>query len=340
MIFLLGCIFIPIVSADWSMFGSDPTHSGSGTGNPVLSPQMLWNFSTPGESIGYSAAVANGTVYVGLSPDYSYIYAFNEANGQIIWRYKTADVITTPAVVGGVLYVGANYSINALNAYSGNLLWSFCTGWRVESSPTVANGIIYVGSNGCGGIPTVHFYALNATNGAQIWNYTTFDDITTSPAISGGVVYLFGGDCDGHLYALNATSGVELWNYTLSFSGSAAVANGIVYAGCCDDIFYALNATDGTSIWNFTDNPSGYGTMAATNPAVADGVVYVGPSDGKLYALNATNGQTVWSFQTQPVWNNYTYAIGGSPAVESGVIYFGAGNGCLYALNVTSGLQL
>ena len=223
-----------------------------------------------------------------------------------------------------------------MNAYNGNFLWKLPASFRVESSPTVANGIVYIGLPG---FSASNFYALNGTNGAVIWNCTTGGEISTAPAVSGGAVYICG-DVNDYLYALNATSGLQLWNYTIGFSGSLAVANGIVYAGCCDSAFCALNATDGTLIWNFTDNPSGYGTMAASFSAVADGVVYVGPSDGKLYALNATNGKTIWSFQTQLVWNNYTYAIGGSPAAVGNVVYFGAGNGCLYALNTTTGLQL
>jgi|WetSurMetagenome_2_1015567.scaffolds.fasta_scaffold50111_4 outer membrane protein assembly factor BamB len=110
------------------MFGGDPTHSGAGTGNPILSAKVLWNFSTPGEPIGCSAAVANGMVYIGLSPDYSCIYAFNETNGQVIWRYKTADVITTPAVADGVVYVGpSDGKLCALNATNGKTVWSFQT---------------------------------------------------------------------------------------------------------------------------------------------------------------------------------------------------------------------
>src|SRR5664280_1958576 len=35
------------VSGDWPMFGSDPSHSGVGTGNPVLTPTLLWNYNAP-----------------------------------------------------------------------------------------------------------------------------------------------------------------------------------------------------------------------------------------------------------------------------------------------------
>jgi len=55
-------------------------------------------------------------------------------------------VASSPAVVGGVVYVGsADNSVYALNASTGAKLWSFDTGNAVGSSPAVVNDTIYVG---------------------------------------------------------------------------------------------------------------------------------------------------------------------------------------------------
>jgi serine/threonine-protein kinase len=56
-------------------------------------------------------------------------------------------VESSPAVAGGVVYVGStdNY-VYALDASTGDLRWRYQTGHRVESSPTVAGGVVYVGS--------------------------------------------------------------------------------------------------------------------------------------------------------------------------------------------------
>ncbi len=51
-------------SGDWPMFRADPSHSGAGTGNSVLTPTLLWNYTT-GSDVWSSPAVVNGVVYVG-----------------------------------------------------------------------------------------------------------------------------------------------------------------------------------------------------------------------------------------------------------------------------------
>lgn len=46
------------------MFRADPSHSGSGTGNPTLNPTLLWKHTT-GKYVASSPAVVNGVVYIG-----------------------------------------------------------------------------------------------------------------------------------------------------------------------------------------------------------------------------------------------------------------------------------
>jgi outer membrane protein assembly factor BamB len=281
-------------SDDWSMFRSDPSHSGASSGGPALTPKPLWNFTpnTSNESWydappdntfadGWSSpAVVDGVVYIGESGYYT------ELNGHRIDR----------VLWGGVF---------ALNASSGDKLWNYGINGFVESSPAVVNGVVYVGSS------DNHVYALNATNGAQLWNYPTGGG-ASSPAVVDGVVYVTAGN---NFYALNASNGKKLWNYTTgSGASSPAVANGVVYIGFGDDSLYALNATNGDKLWNYTA-ASGY-----SSPAVVGDVVYFGSGDS-LYALNANNGDKLW---------NYTGG-GSSPVVADGVVYFGLGSR-VYAL--------
>jgi outer membrane protein assembly factor BamB len=46
------------------MLCSDTAHSGAGTGNPALTPTLLWTYVTGGEVFS-SPSVVNGVVYVG-----------------------------------------------------------------------------------------------------------------------------------------------------------------------------------------------------------------------------------------------------------------------------------
>ena len=88
-------------SADWPMFRANPSHSGAGTGNPVLTPTLLWNYTTSGE-VYSSPAVIKGVVYVG-SLD-GHIYALNATNGDKLWNYTTGgQVFSSPAVVSSIV---------------------------------------------------------------------------------------------------------------------------------------------------------------------------------------------------------------------------------------------
>ncbi len=326
---------IPLVSADWSMLGSDPLHSGVGTSGPVSGPKQLWNYTTPGSPITASAVVANGVVYIGLEDGVfrnwgSYVDAFDEKTGAILWRYGKLDGMSSPAVVNGVVYIAGNYSFNALNATNGQLIWKCCIDYNF-GDPTVDNGVVYVGSSDRNGPVCM---ALNAADGALIWNFSTAEEVQCAPAVYEGIVYI---NAHGYLYALNAANGKLLWNYDTIFGGSPAVANGIVYAGSVDYGFYALNAKTGANIWSF--NITGQMCISGASPSLYDGVVYVGSANGQLYALNALNGEIIWNFTTHPIWNSYNYPVG-TAVIAGGAVYFGAGNGAVYGLNVTNGLQL
>jgi eukaryotic-like serine/threonine-protein kinase len=344
-LFLL--VLIPFANADWSMFHSDASHSGIGTGNPTLNPTLLWKYTVPswtghsftGEYAIYSSpAVVGGTLYVGSLDDN--VYALNATNGDKLWNYTTGgEVNSSPAVINGVLYVGSNdFNVYALNAANGAKLWNYTTSGVVSFSPSVVNGVVYIGSlDG-------NIYALNATNGDKLWSYTT-GSYVSSPAFANGVVYAGSGN---NIYALNAATGDKIWNYTTGGSVlDPAVVGGVVYissAALKSNNVYAFNATDGNELWTY--HISNYQNWGISSPAVANGAVYVASSGSNasfdainnVYALNAGNGDQLWNYTNE--WPGTI--IWSSPAIAGGAVYVSCnGNpGLLYALNVTNGIQL
>jgi outer membrane protein assembly factor BamB len=292
----------------------------------------LWSFTT-GNSVESSPAVVNGVVYIGS--DDGNLYALNAATGALKWSYFTftagdrtentcpscrtpAPVISAPAVVNGVVYFGSsNNNVYALNASTGDFLWSFATGNSVTSSPAVANGVVYVGST------DDNVYALNAATGAELWSYTTGNAVTSSPAVANGAVYI--GSDDYNLYALNAATGALLWSFLTGPFSAPAVANGVVYIGSFNSNVYALNAATGAFLWSFHT-----GNLVDSSPAVANGVVYVGSVDKNVYALNAATGTELWSFTTRSFVNS-------SPAVVNGAVYIGSTDYNIYAFSLPEG---
>ena len=110
-------------SPGWSMFRANPSHSGAGTGNPVLTPTLLWNYTFTNDLlVDSSSAVVSGVVYVDSND--KNIYALNATNGSKIWNYATSAAVhiypfptSSPAVVNGVVYVGSyGGNVYALNA--------------------------------------------------------------------------------------------------------------------------------------------------------------------------------------------------------------------------------
>ncbi|HKM60619.1 MAG TPA: hypothetical protein VJY36_07085 [Candidatus Bathyarchaeia archaeon] len=66
------------------MYQADPSHSGVGTGSPVLTPNVLWKITGPNFEAGTSAwsapIIIDGEVYVG-----SYFYSNNSGYHATSW---------------------------------------------------------------------------------------------------------------------------------------------------------------------------------------------------------------------------------------------------------------
>jgi outer membrane protein assembly factor BamB len=70
-----------------------------------------------------------------------------------LWTYTTGgNVESSPAVVGGFVYVGSDDdNVYCLNATNGAFVWNYTTGGNVDSPPAVAGGLVYVGKKGLAG---------------------------------------------------------------------------------------------------------------------------------------------------------------------------------------------
>lgn len=126
---------------------------------------------------------------------------------------------SAPVVKDGVMYVSAGMRVYALNAKTGETLWT----WRSNAPPSwqgvaVGDGEIFVGlQNG-------HVVALGQAKGQLIWEKSIGADppqagesVTGAPAYSQGIVFagLANGDwaLRGKIVALEAKTGNELWHF-------------------------------------------------------------------------------------------------------------------------------
>jgi len=270
------------VGADWPQYQFGPDRTGFNPYENVLSPQTVGNLTT---------------------------------------RWTTGGG-TTPVVADGVLYEADHGSFSALNAKTGELLWSDPLSLDfLGIAPAVANGIVYFSCE------DYYLYALNATTGDILWRYP--EVLSTSPTVVNGVVYVAtpGNNVD----ALDARTGALLWTKPgVGSWGGPAVANGVVYVGSGDSYLYALDAGTGATLWKSPGNPD-YGI---DSPLVANGKVYARSGSGELYAFNANTGAFLWKYSTGYGQN------GNSSAVANGVVYVGGADYNVYALDAGTGALL
>ena len=235
---------------------------------PLVVPAMLVFLA------GGSPALADAPMFRG-DPAHSGVYGAQKAPAlkRVQWKFKTrAKVLSSPAVVGGIVYVGsADHHVYALVAADGRIRWRYRTEGAVNSSPAVTGGTVFVVST------DGNLYALDAIDGKLLWTFRTQGERRfTAPGIHGAMP--------------RTESMPDPYDVFLS---SPAVVAGTVYFGSGDRHVYAVDAQSGALRWRFET-----GDVVHASPAVADGVVYIGSWDRNFYALDTATGALVWKFQT------------------------------------------
>jgi outer membrane protein assembly factor BamB len=329
-------------SEPWCCFRKDASHQAHNRAETILSPSSVrsmearWLFQTDSIVMFSSPAVVDGVLYIASfdqgahapNGQGGFLHAVDAASGTEKWRRRLTDerysfLRASPAVEGGRVYIG-DYSgrIYAVDAATGETLWTHRTSGEIRSSAAVFAGSVFVGSYDGG------LYALNAEDGARQWLFQTGAKIFSSPAVAAGTVYV--GSTDGALYAVDAITGKQRWRFPTGnqVRSSPALADGTVYVGSMNGKVYALAAGSGAQRWTFATAGSVHGS-----PAVAYGNVYVGSYDGAVYAIDAASGAKQWSFQTAG-------EIRSSPVIANGVVYVGSHDRSVYALDASSGARL
>ncbi len=314
------------------MFGYDPGHTGyvDALVQPrALNGSLAW--SRKFAPIFSSAVAGLGMVYI-ASTD-GYLYALSQSTGAIVWRAEVGNYLTdsTPALEGQTLFVAARgTTIEALNARTGSLYWTFAITERIEAPPLVVGSRVLMASR-------TTLWTLNATNGSLLWKFhrgVVGWPSSGSPSVAGDIVYV-GLGSNTSLWALNLTTGQTVWSFDTGdrITSAPLVRAGIVYIATWHGEVFALDRVHGNRLWVYTLN-------GKTKQSVIDGVggsmalgggkLYMGDYRGELICLDGQHGRLLWRFATGA-------QVLATPVVAAGLVYIGSDDGYFYALNIQTG---
>ncbi len=298
-------------------------------------------------------------------------FFFETTNRPTAWRaYLAASSKVTPAVVDGVVYVGANDGkLRALKTKTGKELWAVDTGAEILAEPLVDGGKVYT-ANGMGVV------SAYSTAGKKVWSFTAGDAVYSSPVMADGKV-VFGCN-DGWLYALDAATGKLAWvnkDGTYAVESKPCVWNGKFYYGAWDQYIRCVNAKDGKLVWQqicegsrVAKGAKRYYSPADAMPVVVDGKLMMADRNMMLSILNAETGEPAGSMKGvsatgvsedgkfaylrklngdvtkidssgKELWSVRAHvgAIPTAPTEKNGVVYVSSGKGTVSAIAAEDG---
>ncbi len=156
---------------------------------------------------------------------------------QSSWRTDIGGRLYTPTYHEGVLYVATtDEALYAVDADSGDPIWSYTTDDPTQMCPTVYDDIVYASST------DGKVYAVDTEDGELIWKQDTAGSMgSSSPTVAGNNIYI--GSADDKLHTYDRETGETRWTHqTNAAVSSPIVKDGVVYFGSHDGHMYAVNA--------------------------------------------------------------------------------------------------
>jgi len=209
-----------------------------------------------------------------------YVEATVNAPFRLAWaRYFVGERMGSgfePIVADGKVFAAThNGSVYALEAESGQPVWSFHTAGEFLNSPAFSDGVLVAG--GTDG----HLYALDAATGKLNWSLSIGNGgFAASPVITDGTILI--GSRAGDFLAVGLSSGRLQWRgrFNVPIGQTAAVANGKIFVTAEDLRVRCVDAQTGMVMW-ISRQLAGQ-TARDYYPVIAE-------SDGRTFVVVRTN---------------------------------------------------
>lgn len=252
---------------------------------------------------------------------------------------------TSLTVKDDIVYVADLRQIVALEADSGDLVWSSAEGSDLSDygpfyTVTVLNGeALAVASqervgSGFFAQPQGVLRAVSIDGDDVIWEFKeTSGEYVAGGTAADGILVI--GNSDGNLYALNIDDGSPAWDSPFSTGAriwsSPLIISDTVYVTSMDHHLYALDLMTGDQRWESPFEAEGAMTG---RPLALNDRLFVGAFDSMLYAVQRQNGEMVWP---EPFAGESWFW--GSPATDGTYIYAADVAGNVYAIDAETGRE-
>jgi outer membrane protein assembly factor BamB len=257
-----------------------------------FTPNPLLLFFQPSSRIETGTQTEEWTTYARAPAHQRFLEKKGSFKGKIRWSLNQSETVdSSPAIIDGVLYVGGNFKLFAVDVQSGKPIWISPLTGPVYSSPAVTEELLFLG------LLDGRVIALNRHSGELKWEFKTGNYIICSPTVVDGLLYI--GSADKNLYALDAKLGTLVWKAETQGTVIQAptVGEKIVYAGSDAKKLYSLSAQTGALRLEFL-----LPEKIIDTPVVSQHSVYSVTLDGRLTAINRKARQYPWSYPVRVAW--------------------------------------
>jgi outer membrane protein assembly factor BamB len=164
--------------------------------------ELRWTFQNEEGRGSATVTAANGQLYVTISGgDTNAIYAIDAASGELTWRQEQGPgqgFISVTATPTRLYSVSEDGVLHALNAKTGETVWTYQLLEFVRSIPVLVDDTLYVADNGG------FVRAIDPDTGNPLWEYPIAGEVDLGwPVVSNGVLYI--GTSFGNFYAITGS---------------------------------------------------------------------------------------------------------------------------------------
>jgi outer membrane protein assembly factor BamB len=310
---------VPAVVPPGGVFLGGPGRQGAFSGKgPRRKPRVAWRLGTShasGGEWGGNVVVADGVAVAASSSFNAFFVGANARTGKLLWAQPMSTShswpTSEPCVAHGVLYMGTNLGLHAVDARRGTERWrAMLSG--VTGAPLIVGDRCYIGAGKA-------LYALSTETGRKQWTFPLRGAARGAPAWDDGVLFFFGDDT---LFAVEEASKKVRWKVRARGHGrhGPVVLDELVIFAKSEDTLAAVDKQTGQERWAVQLRGQAAGSISDHTLAAAEGMVVFRTGEGRIVALAAKTGRRRWVYDV----GGKPYGIGkASPIIGDGTVYTG-----------------